>query len=70
MIKNERLKRITSHLERYKNTIIVPDDFKKDKLENLVKAIEDKGFVVKSLVPGRVGSKSKDEIKHWIIEVR
>lgn len=70
MIKPTRVKRITDHLERYKNTIIVPDDFKKDSLENLIKTIEDKGFVIKSVVPGRISSKAKDEIKHWVIEVR
>lgn len=67
MIRPDKLNRIVKHLNVYKNTIIVPNDFKHDKLENLIKAIEDEGFVVKSLQFRP--NKRKDAYDHWLIEV-
>ena len=66
MIRKDKLNRIIRHLQAYKNTIVVPDDFKHSTLDELLQKLELEGYKVKvSSFRNR-----RDSIcEHWTIEL-
>ena len=64
MIKNKSIDRIIKYLNWYGNTIIVSNDFKGDKFENLLKQIEKQGFSITKIYH-RDGFANIKE--HWTI---
>ena len=68
MITTERFDRIVKHLDKYGNTIIVPRDFYKDTLENLLQRIEKEGFKISMFYEGN--NRNEDSIYHYVIHAR
>lgn len=66
MIRKDKLNRIIRHLQTYKNTIIVPNDFKNDRLEHLLELIEKEGFKIRVL---SYRDKKDSICEHWTIGI-
>lgn len=69
----DRYNRIVRHLDRYGNTIIVPKDLHKTKLEVMIKKLEEDGFKIEELHEKKETNKTRygEEfagLKHyWVI---